>query len=191
MIDAFKEQYSSLPGDYANAYISFGLSCASSASECNGDGNGIVNWNNTTSDIESLRAWQHLYLANLFNNSFPGIASTAGQSEIGLNIPASSWPNAGIEFYIEATTQTGQTGNGIQVAGFTNSSWAHSANIMTPQDAWNIDKKIDDGIGQKGKILAFNTGLSSTCVGADNLTYNLTLKGQICYIRYLFYPEFN
>ncbi len=191
MIQTFTTQYAALPGDFANAYNTFGSSCSTIASECNGNSNGIIEWNNSTTNIESLRAWQHLNLAGLLSIGFPGTTSTSGESDIGVNIPASSWPGAGVELYVGAATQNGATGNAIQIAGFTASSSANSANIMTPQDAWSIDMKIDDGIGQKGRILGFNTGTTTSCVGTDNLTYNLNVIQNICYIRYLLYPAFN
>ncbi|MBA8667911.1 type II secretion system protein [Holosporaceae bacterium 'Namur'] len=191
IIEAFRTRYLALPGDFANAYYAFGDACASSASDCNGNSNGIIEGNSTVNDVEALRAWQHLYLAGFLSTAYPGIATVSGQSDIGVNIPPSAWPGAGIELNASATTQNGINGNAIQVAGFASSSAAKSANIMTPLDAWNIDSKIDDGIGKKGKILGFNSGAGTTCVGSDNLTYNLNLTTKVCYIKYLLYPNFN
>lgn len=184
LIQAFNNQYNALPGDFDNASNTFGCS------SCDGNSNGIIEWTNTTNDIESLFAWEHLYYAKLYNHSYPGSATTAGQSDIGVNIPASSWPNAGIEMQVGATTSTGITGNGVQIAGFTASSWAKTPNIMTPHDAWSIDIKIDDGVGQSGRVLGFDVGTSTSCVGTDGMSYNLSYNQQVCYIRYLFFPNF-
>lgn len=190
LVDRFQVQYNALPGDYANAFNVFGSSCAATAADCNGNGDGIIDWSITNTRVESLHAWQHLFLADMISKSYPGVATVNGQSDIGVNVPKSAWPNSGFELYVGATSPTGQTGNGLQIAGATPSSWL-SAPIMDPQQAWSIDKKIDDGIGQKGKLLAFGVGTVGSCVGVDNINYNLGIKGRVCYIRYLFNPTYN
>jgi prepilin-type N-terminal cleavage/methylation domain-containing protein len=186
----FEKRYNALPGDFSLAHTSFGTDCSSVASECNGNGNGIIEWSASLNDVESLRAWQHLHLARLYNIYLPGVATVAGQSNIGTNIPSSTWPSAGLELFANATTSSGSTGNAILLAGFTASNSAQ-APIMSPQQAWAIDKKVDDGLGQRGRIMGFGTGTSSTCVGTDNLTYNTSLTTKVCYLKYLLYPNLN
>lgn len=184
-IKRFQRTYNSLPGDYNNAYNTWPTKCVNS--DCNGNANSLIEWSSTTDQVESLRAWQHLYLAGLISSSYLGTTTIAGQSIIGVNIPKSGWPYAGIELYVGATTFDGSTGNALQIAGFSNNSYA-SAPIMTTQDAWNLDKKIDDSFGGSGILRAFDQGSNTTCVGSDNLTYNFSITGVSCYLRYLLFP---
>jgi prepilin-type N-terminal cleavage/methylation domain-containing protein len=181
-IKNFQQSYQALPGDYSAATANLGC-----GGLCNGNGNGLIEWQNSTDTIESLRAWQHLYLARMITIPFPGVTTVSGQSMIGINIPNSGWPNAGIELFPLATTTSGATGSALQIAGFTAGNYAQAA-IMTPTEAWALDNKLDDGIGGDGVIRAFDQGTSSTCVGTDNLSYNLSLNSISCYIRYLLFP---
>jgi prepilin-type N-terminal cleavage/methylation domain-containing protein len=181
-IKNFQQTYQALPGDYSGAAANLGCGAF-----CDGNGNGLIEWQNTTDTIESLRAWQHLHLAGMITIPFSGVTTVSGQSMIGINIPNSGWPNAGIELYPLATTTSGTTGTALQIAGFSAGSYAQSA-IMTPTEAWALDNKLDDGIGGNGIIRAFDQGTTSTCVGTDNLSYNFSVTSVSCYIRYLLFP---
>lgn len=84
--NAFKLEYDSLPGDMINAndYWS-GCNSGSTARDCNGNGNRIINWNDSPgicpSSQEPLRFWQHLSNAKLITSgSYSGVCSPDGYS---------------------------------------------------------------------------------------------------------------
>ncbi len=183
-IDNFRDQYHAVPGDFAQAFNIWGTQCAASAAACNGNGNHIIEWSNSTTGVESLLAWRHLTLAQLIPGSYPGSATVSGQSDIGINIPSSIFSGAGVELYTQATTPSGNQGLSMQIAGATANSWANSANVMTPKEAMAVDIKIDDGVGKTGSIQGFNSGSANTCIGTDNLNYNTSLSQRVCFIRF-------
>ncbi len=184
-IDSFRDKYNGIPGDFENGFAIWGANCATTASLCNGNGDKIINYNgSSTNDSENLRAWQHLVLASMIPGHYSGTSAVAGESNIGINIPASSWTGAGLELYTEATTPAGVTGLALQVSGYTKGSYAHTANAMTPLEAMALDIKRDDGIGKSGALQGFFSGQESTCIGPDGVNYNISNSNKICYIRY-------
>src|SRR5688572_13843157 len=96
-IELFKENYQALPGDMVNAYNFWGSSCATNADDCNGDGDGYIDWNGSDSNNESWRAWQHLSLAELDENGLTGTGSD-GTSNPGENVPYSKYTLGAWEF---------------------------------------------------------------------------------------------
>ncbi|MBS0235975.1 MAG: type II secretion system protein [Proteobacteria bacterium] len=184
-IDTFRDQYqTAIPGDFSNAFAIWDTSCAPSAAACNGNNDSIIQWSNATTGVEAWLAWKHLSLSQLISGNYTGVATVSGQSDIGVNIPASTWPAAGVELYTGATTPSGATGLALQIAGANPGFSANNPTVMTPKEALALDIKMDDGIGGGGAIQAYNRGSSNTCVGTDNLTYNTQLSSKVCYIKY-------
>lgn len=82
-INSFKLKYDFLPGDLPNAYDIWGSSCAASAYDCNGTGDGKVWWNQKTAAAgvaakdcptsqEPLMEFVHLKLAGMINGTYSG-----------------------------------------------------------------------------------------------------------------------
>jgi hypothetical protein len=64
-----------------------------------------------------------------------------------------------------------------------------SAPVFKPEEAWNIDTKMDDGKPASGKIILFATSISfgttgscTTSTSNDDYTgsYNLSASGVVC-----------
>ena len=60
-LNIFKLEYNALPGDMINAHNYWpGCNSGATANECNGNGNGGIQWQGNVAGNESTRAWQHL-----------------------------------------------------------------------------------------------------------------------------------
>ena len=49
--------------------------------------------------------------------------------------------------------------------------------VLKPEDTWNIDTKMDDGVPGQGKIVS-----SQGAICLDGTTYNLDLDAIACFI---------
>jgi prepilin-type N-terminal cleavage/methylation domain-containing protein len=185
-INAFKIQFTSLPGDMSNA-STFWPTCDATPSNCNGNSNGLIEYtvnagnnNNTTNKNESYRAWQQLVSAGLLNGNYSGVATTASQSDIGINVPASKYANGGytiVEF-------GGGVNDTFTFGRASASSYTHT-DILIPADAYNIDSKIDDGNPATGIVLGYN-GEASCMVAGTPYVYNLANATPGCSTHFLF-----
>ena len=179
----FRDKYFALPGDMRSATDFWGASaagatCATTAAAgtatCNGDANGDVDL--SANSEERMRFWQHLANAGLIEGSYTGVAGGGGSGHgvLNENIPAAKFSNSG--WYIQFRDSLGSStfydldyGNGLQFgAPTTTGSTLNPA--LTPEEAWNIDTKMDDGKPGMGKIMAVHF---DDCGGApDETTYD-------------------
>ncbi len=180
-VNAFKEQYGSLPGDLKTASQYWGslgsdgyTTCQTTTSNdtktCNGDGDGsllYVDGTNTyavNSSPESTRFWQHLANGGFINGKFTGALVGTNGSRGGMNVPKSRYSD-GMFFQVSSGAGYTTRGGTTTVAGGTNAFAADlGRNMMTvasndangllkPIDAWNIDLKMDDGSPSSGGII--------------------------------------
>jgi prepilin-type N-terminal cleavage/methylation domain-containing protein len=188
-VSTFKDKYFSIPGDMRNATSFWGDqatgtgACADASiadgapGTCNGDADGFVEINN-----EMFRFWQHLANAALIEGSYTGInGSGSSQHHIaGQNAPASRISNAG---WFTHERQTASQLHGLTSMGNTFGLGAPYPNstfynpILKPEEVWNIDTKMDDGLPISGKVIA---GVQGTCASATE--YALTQTGNTCFI---------
>jgi prepilin-type N-terminal cleavage/methylation domain-containing protein len=164
----FRDKYFAIPGDMRNATdfweeSASGASCATStaAGTCNGDGSGTIDSLSTSN--ERYRFWQHLTLASLIEGGYSGVqgSGSAADSVIGENVPASKSSNAGWSVYNSVITAGGSTtfyagdyGNYLIFGADGGTSNTTNNPALKPEEAWNIDTKIDDGKPGAGKIIA-------------------------------------
>jgi prepilin-type N-terminal cleavage/methylation domain-containing protein len=190
MIDYFDDKYHALPGDMTNAFSTWGTNCAPTAVQCNGNGDGHITHSSGTTGVESFLAWLHLYLAGFTNGQYSGTATIAGQATIGVNVPGSKVSSdAGwsVDYSAEYNPPTNE-GQYLQLGKFTASNLPITA-LFKPDDAYNIDSKIDDGSPRKG--LVFGVGVAAlTAAGCYNnstinATYNLTNDTATCSLRFV------
>jgi prepilin-type N-terminal cleavage/methylation domain-containing protein len=175
---AFELQYDALPGDMVNAHDYWGTACHSVADTCNGDGNHIID--DTT---EIIMAWKHLTLADVYPGSYAG----GGAWEIGVTAPEGPFSGTGYVFNYRLNhlainyTSIGQSG-GIRESA------------LSPADAKTIDKKMDDGQPQTGKLLsdggwdAAKTPTSNpNCfsTSGSTSTYDLDHDGISCRLEFI------
>jgi prepilin-type N-terminal cleavage/methylation domain-containing protein len=172
---SFRDKYFALPGDMANATQFWGTDTVSACSTtpvagdrvgktatCDGNGNGQIQQAAPASP-EMFRVWQHLANAGLIEGSYTGVAGTfsAQDHDPGINAPALKGGNSfGVSVYYLGSLPAGYAtaylfegdyGNAFGY-GYCNGYDCVSPGIK-PEDAWNIDTKLDDGKPGTGKII--------------------------------------
>jgi len=191
----FVLRYGAIPGDMKNADAYF-ANCAATNANCDGNGNGIIEPTSTgaTAD-ETIAAWRHLSLANMVGAGIAQIGTPASASAItlGSQAPLSKISGAGYMMIGGASgtaTVIGSDGtssptvpwtDGVTNAVFIGKVSATSglANAaLTSQDAFNIDKKIDDGAvvvsGNNSFFIGADTGNFRSVTAADTTTAGTT-----------------
>jgi prepilin-type N-terminal cleavage/methylation domain-containing protein len=167
---SFRDKYFMLPGDINNAQSFWGVAhatpatCKTTASTtaltCNGDGNGKID--NSAGSVEWFRFWQHLANAGLIEGSFSGIDLSAGPTGYGAttaNVPAGKISSS-LWFVYDMGTQSfssiwfdGIYNNTLAFAGVFPNYDPATPNLK-PEEAWNIDTKLDDGKPATGRVVA-------------------------------------
>lgn len=185
-VTAFRDQFMALPGDMATAVNFWGAQAGGTAegwdgtcrtldhtspatgqATCNGNGNGQIGlWQATTGNarFESLRAWQHMANAGLVSGQFSGVMDSATNMLPGWNIPASKVQGAGFNLiYIgsdpNSTFLYSRDYNHVLFFGKPGSQ--HGMGFyaaIRPEDAWNIDTKLDDGRPAYGRVMTAKYG---------------------------------
>lgn len=178
-VNLFQDKYFALPGDMPNATAFWGRAdgvagsgqCAdpdgdegTGTQTCNGDGSGTITTSKSAATLnETFRFWQHLANAGLIEGQYTGVDSGGGNPEHaipGENVPVSKYANGGWSAYHRvddlgdvnwyATTY----GNYYTLGAGGTPQWP-SAGLFTPEEAWNIDTKTDDGQPALGQVMAF------------------------------------
>ncbi len=190
-VNTFKDKYRQIPGDITPAAATqFGLT--TSVARTVGNGNGMIQDtatvpSNTLLGGETTNFWVDLSLANMIDGSFGTLsnAALATTEDINNYLPPA---RMGRGNYLAAYADKGYNyyqiigmGSAIATAGTPTTRKA-----ITPQEAYNIDSKLDDGKPLTGSTIAMlTTGLAATdpgtavaangvCVDATNLNYLTT-----------------
>lgn len=206
-IYSFRDKYQGLPGDITNATSFWGTDpdgCPTNTvrtaktTTCNGNGDGQVNL-----QLEAFHSWQQLADAGMIEGSFtgqPGAASTV-DADPGSNVPALKFNSgqgcitynqllAGAYYYYG-------TGGNVFMIGL-GTSWECIEPFFTPEEAWNIDTKLDDGKPGTGRLRPRNAaavggahtncsnGTDSTAATAQSAVYTLTYTSAACGLHMLF-----
>ncbi len=168
----FEDKYRSLPGDMPNATRFWGdnsTHCADAGiadgipGTCNGDGDGVIDENGAgaAQEGEGYMFWNQLALAGLIQGEYSGIAGTSGtrDDDPGINVPKSTFPNGCYHLDSKGGINTSNYDldygkNQIKLGNNDGGGADCDDRLMTPEDAWNIDKKIDDGRPAYGKVIA-------------------------------------
>lgn len=187
----FRDKYFQLPGDMNNAASFWSASCSDHTNNnCNGDGNGQLTIANCSSSIalEGNRAWQHMSLAGLIEGDFSGMNSNCANS-IYYGNPGRSVPklkaggNVGMMMYYCGWCDamlTNAYSNFFALGSYGGN--ALEVGFISPEEAWNIDTKIDDGLVNAGKMRGVNDSTALCRVGS---VYNLTESSKACRIYFL------
>lgn len=166
-VGTFRDKYFALPGDFSKA-TSFwtasgtcpGLSGTAAAGVCNGDGSGVIRGDATTSN-ELFGAWEHLAMAGLVEGSYSGNTGHAtvfiNRTPIyGTNAPVGKISSAGWMFHSQGDYTVADTlffeGNYDNMLAFGTATPNGFGPVLKPEEAWNIDTKMDDGKPGTGKV---------------------------------------
>lgn len=174
--NTFRDKFRAMPGDIAQSGAqNFGLPDAANRSaathavnqngllECSGTGCGDIR----AFGGETALFWVDLSTKNLIENSLTAADGTVGGGAAGAITPGGAadlfayLPEAklGKGNFITAFSASGR--NFYQLTGITsidNAAGAYTlSNALTPQDAFNIDAKMDDGKPITGTVRALNS----------------------------------
>lgn len=176
-IYAFKDKFFALPGDMPNAFMFWGGQIAGCAEDknidqspadfpCNGDGNGFIHGDGrgtaVGSDVsdEGMLAWGHLSVAGLIEGGYsgtsPGTNPTQGMPRAKLDQAYWLWESDGGMTKLVGADGTAEPERGLFLM-------LQEANSMTPEAAWNLDKKLDDGRANTG----YQRGSTAGCLDLD------------------------
>ena len=186
---------------------------------CNGSGQGGIGVGDNSSQAtnESILFWQHLTNAGLIEGSYTGVATGSYWNNItptfGVNAPASKYgANTGwtafptvnspaccgpVVHSFDVSSNWFIEGDYGNILAFGTSATIGGAGpILTPQDMWNIDAKMDDGKPGTGNIVVGelytacflladgSAGSQSTTAMRTNVQYNLASNAQACSIYF-------
>jgi prepilin-type N-terminal cleavage/methylation domain-containing protein len=189
-IGTFRDKYFALPGDMNNA-VSFwtadaacpSVVASATTNVCNGDGDGNIVATSTNSN-EVFGFWEHLARAGLVEGSYNGApnsaTATATVSNPGVNVPRAKLTNAswdiaalgtaGVVNVSSTTYFDGSFGNVFLFGGGT--SALVPTGVLKPEEAWNIDTKLDDGRPAIGSVVSLESQGSGVCsdLAPDNAT---------------------
>ncbi len=192
---AFKDKYFALPGDMPNATSFWGKDSSmcnwatgnvGAPGTCNGNGDGMIS---VTSSLERHRFWQHMSFSALIEGDYTGLGSDSPSGwEVtpGINAPISKFnPSAGWSASANPTPHASQFnvdyGNAFFFGAKVSNSYLR-APVATPENAWNIDTKIDDGNPGSGRFLANanNSCTNAATVNDFSASYRLNISTVQC-----------
>ena len=185
----FRDKYFGLPGDIANATSYWGAAAAGAAcistagtgtQTCNGDANGLIVY--SAASNEAFRYWQQLANAGLLEGTYDGIThgstsySTTKQNVPSARINAGLWSVAGWGATApNASFYDGDYGNAYLLgAAIPNSDPGNP--LIKPEEAYNIDMKIDDGKPALGKVVSLTTNNCTDSATSSNMAANYRLN---------------
>jgi len=183
----FRDKYLGLPGDLKNATAFWGeidsdqVTCITTPSStgtetCNGNGDGTI-WGGAD-HIELYSFWKQLSNAGLAPGNFANAGITAPyDTELGVNIPESKVSGGGWMSY-NSSGSFAEFGNTF-LFGAPGVTYMDQP-ILTPEEAWGIDKKTDDGIALSGKLRADPAGSCHDSGASAPEPYDLTNKNIEC-----------
>lgn len=174
-VNAFRDKYFAIPGDMANAtsfwgQAASGTTCVTTAGTgtqtCNGNGDGLLTPSKASTNAvpggatsnEIFRFWQQLSITGLISGTYSGITQgSTAFSATTANVPAGKIQNT-VWFLYDWGPLTTEPGffDGNYAATLEYGSPAANADPsvppLKPEEAWNIDTKIDDGKPATGKL---------------------------------------
>lgn len=207
----FITQYNALPGDMATATRIWGVAGGSTgfdstcfdtfstdAKTCNGNGDRIIGMGSAVDIHERFRFWQHLTNAGFLDRQFTGRPVTSGtnQTELGVNVPDSKYKDSGYSSISERTPSLLTTvyfntiaPDNILLFGKQIGGTDTIGPVLTPEQAYEMDTKMDDGIPGYG-LLQVNRqggGVAPNCAttaDANSAAYDLARDSIECNLIY-------
>lgn len=184
----FRDKYFAYPGDMRNATQFWGrmngnadcvtnstpAAAVSAAGACDGNADGVLSFAASASQVsEQMQFWRHMALAGLIEGTFTGVAGPVGVQDcpFGSACPRSKLSNAGWgvqtagNFPGNFTAYAMDYGTLLMVGASVSGGLAQGA-VLRPEEAWNLDTKLDDGRPAQGKVIALYW--NNACAAADD-----------------------
>lgn len=191
-LNGFRDKYFAIPGDMVNATKFWGddnTNCPTpdtngTPGTCNGNSNGQIDYADGGS--EDVRSWQQLALAGLIEGGYTGLGvpapgTTIPRSKLGEAAFALHWATS-MGFPNTDATSANRLVFGRAYTVFAGHVVTQGA-ALSPQDAWNIDTKLDDGLPMGGKITSgTGNGATASCQNGGTQTYNLQYSSLECFL---------
>lgn len=190
-IQTFRDKYFALPGDMTNATSFWGrdntalTQCAaqpgtaSATGTCNGNGDGRVN----ESSNEGPLPWRHLSLAGLIEGSYDGHHTVPYVA--GVNAPAVG--NGFWHMFAEGGSAY------FGVLPDTRTAIRGYADLLSGEEGWNLDTKMDDGVAGTGTMVSSGPVGANGCINgpvsqtSPPVQYVLATRTKVC--RPIFYIQ--
>lgn len=215
-LQGFRDKYLALPGDMSNATRFWGRlnsngDCVTNSSAvvsapgtCDGNADGVINWATANGQsAEMYQSWRQLANAGLMEGSYSGLSGAGGVAEslIGTNVPRARLNNAGYTIYPVMGGSIpignplwfeGTYSANVLVFGLQNAATVTEGAAIKPDEAWNIDMKMDDGRPGLGNVRAYegytqcqDAGSSVSVALANSANYLLTSTTVACNLIFL------
>lgn len=184
---AFRDKYLALPGDLssgtkfwprmtntADCLTNSAAAVNATTGTCDGNGDGMIDALGAASESsESFQFWRQLAFTGLIEGTYTGIAGAGGNNHsiAGTNVLGSKIGKAGWTVVYTASISgntrffDGTFNSNTFRFGATSGASSMVIEVIKPEEAWNIDIKIDDGKPAYGHTWAINW---DTCTDAAN-----------------------
>ena len=166
-VTTFQDKYNALPGNFSEATTRL------NGSLVNGGGTGTLGTTVLSAgSTENVQFWQHLTAAKLgkevpatrLGGGIVAVAADGTTTSNAVAIPRGTWLRVG-------------DGSPTTTDGVTSGDFAGTP-ILTPDQAYQIDKSLDDGNPRTGKVMATGTGCATGT--APNFSYDGTSSDRNC-----------
>lgn len=190
-INGFELQYNALPGDIRNAQSYWSACTNLSGNRCNGDGDGLIDFNDSPA-LEHIRVWHHLRLADVVGGPYDGVATSP--LEPGRSVGLGSTNETLFDIVAPGTATSATAEVPATIFGLTSNmvhfrSISGVTNSLTSREARNIDRKIDNGQPDDGRLLAWRLATDEGCIDNDTPTvgssYSLADLTPSCILSYV------
>ena len=205
---AFRDKYMGIPGDFrdgtkfwgrqttnANCVTNSGAAENLTTGVCDGNGNGrIDSGGSAASPKEGFQFWRQLVMAGLIEGTYNGTAGSGSSVHTSTSNAPSSRLSSGLWFVADrdALMATSASvffdithGNALQIGGLDASGSPYRA-IITPEEAWNTDTKMDDGRPGRGKVVAarWDDCTDATANTQIDASYLLSDNTKLCILEF-------
>ncbi|MCK0197382.1 prepilin-type N-terminal cleavage/methylation domain-containing protein [Ancylobacter sp. 6x-1] len=218
-INGFRDKYMAIPGDMANATrfwqrMRNTTDCVTNSSAtvvdtgvCDGTGDGMIAWDNSATGAthvnEMHQFWRQLAAAGFIDGNYTGFAINNSASVVpGTNSPSSKLTHAG--WGAGGKYNCGSNGsqcfygttasvyrNYLAFGAYTGGNIPNTA-VLLPDEAWNIDVKLDDGKPGTGFIIPQWRAANQCTTSSSNTDYTGTynMSSSTVYCSFLFVNPF-
>lgn len=195
VINAFRDKYFAVPGDINTATSFWGKDSTycngdsgianATTGTCNGNGDGILdNPAAASSTGEVFQFWRQLALAGLIEGTYSGIAGAGSvvDATLGTNVPRARLTNGGWTVIagtsvVAAQMYSGPTYGNYMTLGAKAANSGTGNALLKPEEAWNIDTKMDDGRPAYGRVIAkFWNDACGTAISGGTSQTNLNAQ---------------
>ncbi|ETO35915.1 hypothetical protein RFI_01147 [Reticulomyxa filosa] len=190
----FKTRFREVPGDFSLVFSYFNTDCAATATLCNGNTNGIIDYSTLATSNEVNKAWKHLQLAHMIDANI--LKVTGVETLVGINAPGSNITAAGfIMIGGHDATPFKVTSNVVFLASASSGATLLNS-AVTPEFSYQLDQKVDDAYinssdefigGITGKVRSINgadAGVTA-CIDQTTGNYNIANSSITCKVGFL------